>query len=76
MNTANLTCPKQDNALDVKMFCQIHPKRTNFLQLILEQPRLLHPLENILHGNLPRLHVTCGVKLLHVHVDGSAGAFQ
>lgn len=65
----DLTCSKQDNALNVEMFGQIHSKGSNFLHLVLKEPAVLHPLENRLHGNLSRMSATCGVQLLYVHVD-------
>ena len=70
------TCSKQDNALDVKMLRHVHSKRANFLNLVLEQARMFHSLQNILHGNFPSLHVSCGIKLLDIHVNGTAGALQ
>lgn len=72
----DLTCSKQDNALNVEMFGQIHSKRSNFLHLVLKKPAVLHPLENSLHGNLPRMCVTCGVQLLYVHVDRASCALK
>lgn len=72
----DLTCSKQDNALNVEMFGQIHSKGSNFLHLVLKQPAVLHPLENSLHGSLPRMCATCGVQLLYVHVDRASCALK
>ena len=68
-----LTRSEQDDALYVKMFCQIHSKRADFLHLVLKQAGMLHPLKDILHGHLPGLHVRCGVQLLHIQVNWTAG---
>lgn len=72
----DLTCSKQDNALNVEMFSQIHSKGSNFLHLVLKEPAVLHPLKNRLHGNLPRMSATCGVQLLYVHVDRASCALK